>query len=274
MARYTSNTRTRLRLVVVGALCSAATTTAIADDSSYIFELPAERSSTSDEPLGEYIIAALDYANPVQAAAGIEASGALDIIEITDSEVVVGIARDAVTKTALTESDLAATFVVDFADESVNASARLLRDAYGEQPTPEEIEYFVFEFIEDKNYRGSFDFASKVARTRSGDCTEHAVLLAALARHQGIPARLVMGVVLLATGDDINAYGHAWTEVYFDDSWRRLDGTSPAIPQVDTNAYYVPLLTLEDEGPGYGMDFMRLMHVHPARISDIRALNP
>jgi hypothetical protein len=248
--------------------------TATADESSYIFEIPATRGTTSDEPLGEYILAALDYADPQQAAAGIEASGALDIVEIADGTVIVGIARGAVTTDAVAESDLAATFVVDYDEDSVVSAARLLRDAYGEQPTPDEIENFVFEFIEDKSYLGSFDFASKVARTRSGDCTEHAVLLAALARHQGMPARLVLGVVLMTTADDINAYGHAWTEVYFEDAWRRFDGTAPASLELNETNYYLPLLTLDDEGPGYGMDFMRLMHVHPARISEIRAVNP
>jgi len=248
--------------------------TATANESSYIFEIPATRSTTSDKPLGEYILATLDYANPQQAAAGIEASGALDIVEITDGNVVVGIARGAVTTAAVAASDLAATFVVDYDEDSVVNSARLLRDSYGEQPTPDEIERFVFEFIKDKNYLGSFDFASKVARTRSGDCTEHAVLLAALARYQGMPARLVLGVVLLATNDDVEAYGHAWTEVYFEEIWQRVDGTSPGRPDAEAKAYYLPLMTLKDEGPGYGMDFMRLMQVHPARISDIRAIKP
>ena len=37
--------------------------------------------------------------------------------------------------------------------------------------------------------------AAEVARSREGDCTEHAVLLAALARARGIPARVAMGLV-------------------------------------------------------------------------------
>lgn len=40
------------------------------------------------------------------------------------------------------------------------------------------------------------------------------------------------------------------------------------------STYYLPLLTQEDEEPGYGMDCMRLMQVHPAQISDIRGKNP
>jgi hypothetical protein len=58
--------------------------------------------------------------------------------------------------------------------------------------------------------------------TREGDCTEHAVLLAALCRAAGIPARVVMGLeyVMGVWG------GHAWNEVWIAGTWYPLDATN------------------------------------------------
>ena len=43
-------------------------------------------------------------------------------------------------------------------------------------------------FITKKDYSQAFATAAEVAKLREGDCTEHAVFLAALARARGIPA--------------------------------------------------------------------------------------
>lgn len=56
-----------------------------------------------------------------------------------------------------------------------------------------------------------------------GDCTEYAYLAVALARANGIPARMVGGYVI-----DKNAIlratdYHNWAEIYFDGAWRLLD---------------------------------------------------
>ncbi len=67
----------------------------------------------------------------------------------------------------------------------------------------------------------AFSTAADVARARKGDCKEHAIYLAALARARGIPARVAIGMVYLngAFG------GHMWTEVYIDGRWIPLDAT-------------------------------------------------
>lgn len=60
-------------------------------------------------------------------------------------------------------------------------------------------------------------------RERKGDCTEYAYLAAALARANGIPARVVGGYVL-DRDSVIQASGyHNWAEVYLDGAWRILD---------------------------------------------------
>jgi hypothetical protein len=52
--------------------------------------------------------------------------------------------------------------------------------------------------------------ARDVLRTRRGDCNEHAVLVAALLRAAGVPARVVAGIAYAGDG----FYYHAWNEVW------------------------------------------------------------
>ncbi len=65
--------------------------------------------------------------------------------------------------------------------------------------------------------------AAEVAQSLEGDCTEHAMLLAALARARGIPARVALGLVAVENGAALGF--HMWTEVYVADRWIGLDAT-------------------------------------------------
>ena len=67
----------------------------------------------------------------------------------------------------------------------------------------------------------AFATAGEVARDLKGDCTEHAVLLAALARSRGIPARVAIGLVYYRQ----EFLYHMWTEVHVDGAWIPLDAT-------------------------------------------------
>lgn len=89
------------------------------------------------------------------------------------------------------------------------------------------IEAFVDGYITQKDLSVGYASAAEVAQTRQGDCSEHAVLAAAMCRAVGIPARVVCGVVyansFLASRNIFG--GHAWTEVYLDGKWYGLDAT-------------------------------------------------
>lgn len=94
---------------------------------------------------------------------------------------------------------------------------------------PEEIarrlERAVHGWLTRKNMSTSLASASEVVRSRAGDCTEHAVLLTALLRARGLPARVAVGLVYW---DRHSAFaGHAWTEVWLDGRWVPLDATQP-----------------------------------------------
>lgn len=97
----------------------------------------------------------------------------------------------------------------------------------------EQLRRFVYEHVRDKSLGVGFASASEVARTREGDCSEHAVLLCALLRAEGIPGRVVNGVVYVdhfAGTDDIFGY-HMWTQAGITDAqtgqchWVDLDAS-------------------------------------------------
>jgi hypothetical protein len=85
------------------------------------------------------------------------------------------------------------------------------------------LEKYVKQIVTLKNFSQAFDTAAEVARRREGDCTEHAVLLAALARARGIPARVVIGLVYKADTQSF-AY-HMWNELWITDRWVPMDAT-------------------------------------------------
>ncbi len=85
------------------------------------------------------------------------------------------------------------------------------------------LEAYVHRIVELKNYSTALASASEVARSREGDCTEHAMLLAALCRARGLPARLAVGLVYYPPSQAF-AY-HMWTEVWIEGRWIGLDAT-------------------------------------------------
>jgi hypothetical protein len=84
-----------------------------------------------------------------------------------------------------------------------------------------QIERWVFDFIEDKGLGVGFASAREVLESTSGDCSEHAVLLATMTRCVAIPSKIVSGVV--HTNGEF-AY-HMWVEVWTGETWHALDGT-------------------------------------------------
>jgi transglutaminase-like putative cysteine protease len=85
------------------------------------------------------------------------------------------------------------------------------------------LEKFVAITVQNKNFSTAFATAAEVARSLEGDCTEHAVLLAALCRARKIPARTAFGLVYYPPHHGF-AY-HMWTEAWITDRWIGLDAT-------------------------------------------------
>lgn len=88
---------------------------------------------------------------------------------------------------------------------------------------------FVYNYVNGKSLDTAFGTASETARTRAGDCTEHAVLLCAMLRADGIPARTASGLVYadrFAGERDIFGW-HMWTQALIDGTWIDFDPTMP-----------------------------------------------
>lgn len=150
---------------------------------------------------------------------------------------------------------LSSTFLVDHEEPAVRALHDRLVERHGARPSPAQLVEFVRGAIESQELGRGWDSASKVATTRTGDCTEHAVLLAALARSFGRPARVVIGAVLVADSGRFATLGHAWVELYESERWRIEDASlAPGAAPLS----YLPFGVLTDEGPGHMLAVARL----------------
>jgi len=81
-----------------------------------------------------------------------------------------------------------------------------------------EISRWVHDWITGKNFEQGFASALEVLESREGDCTEHSMLLTALLRAAGIPARPAVGLAY----SQGTLVGHMWSEAHVD-YWRSLD---------------------------------------------------
>jgi transglutaminase-like putative cysteine protease len=122
--------------------------------------------------------------------------------------------------------DLAATPQVNFDAPGIKELAHeLAGHSRGTYEAARKLSQAVHDRLQ-KVYGASHDRASDVLATGEGDCTEHTVLLVALARALGIPAREVHGLVYARYGDGLDAlYWHAWAEIRSAGEWIPLDPT-------------------------------------------------
>jgi hypothetical protein len=87
------------------------------------------------------------------------------------------------------------------------------------------MEGFVRSYIADKNLSVGYASALEVAKSREGDCTEHAVLLAAMGRALDIPTRVVDGLAYAGAfaGAERVFVPHAWVQAWVDGRWQSFD---------------------------------------------------
>ena len=126
------------------------------------------------------------------------------------------------------------------------------------------IQNFVAGYITKKDLSVGYATAVEVARSRQGDCTEHAVLLAALCRASGIPAHLVTGVAYVKSfAGKTDVFGpHAWVEVYLGGKWV---GADAALGSFD--AGHITLAT----GDGSADDFYAIINnLGQFKITEVR----
>lgn len=118
--------------------------------------------------------------------------------------------------------------------ELVALAQRIVRDAATEQAKVAALVRFVDEYIED-DYAAEPLTVQDILRVRRGDCTEHSLLFATLARAVGIPTRETSGLVY--AGDEERRFAaHAWNECVIAGRWVPIDATWG---EVDINATHI-----------------------------------
>ncbi len=139
------------------------------------------------------------------------------------------------------EALLASTDLLEADDELVMQLA--MRAIQGLPPATlpaakaETMRTFVHRYITRKTLDVALASAATVARDREGDCTEHATLLAAMLRAQGIPSRLVAGLSYEPDGPGAPPafVYHVWTQALIEDDggsrWVDLDATQRLRPR-------------------------------------------
>jgi len=136
-----------------------------------------------------------------------------------------------------------------------SAVIELARSAVGTEKDPHAMARLlcrkVAEVIEDKDLGTAFATAAEVCRKKTGDCTEHGVLLAAVGRVVGIPSRVVTGLIYVsefAGQRDVLGF-HMWTQFWIAGQWIDFDA---AWDQVDVDPTHIALTTdsLQDASVG------------------------
>jgi hypothetical protein len=155
-----------------------------------------------------------------------------------------------------TEDDRAPNNLVQSDDAKVVA---LAKQAAGSETDPwiiaQRLEKFVHNYIKKKDFSQGFATAAEVAANPEGDCTEHAVLLAALARAEHIPARCCIGLVYVGS----SGFGyHMWTEAWIDGHWIPLDAT---LGQGGIGAAHLKLASTNLKGVSAFSAFLPVAHV-------------
>jgi len=142
------------------------------------------------------------------------------------------------------DAELEASAMINHGHPAVEAlAAKLPGDDTPAAARVEAARRLVHEHVEEKDLSVGFASAAEVAQTRQGDCTEHAVLLAAVLRAAGVPSRVASGLVYVerfAGGRNVFAY-HMWTQAWVDGRWVDLDATLPADHPTGFDAAHITL---------------------------------
>ncbi len=116
------------------------------------------------------------------------------------------------------------------------------------------LEALVDRTIRTKSLQHGFAGVSEVLDSSAGDCTEHALLLAALLRKRGVPARIAYGFLLTEAG----FIGHAWTEARTGKNWFWLD---PSFPGGRPYGFKLRLGVIDPAQPVWGQIGVSLLAV-------------
>jgi hypothetical protein len=120
------------------------------------------------------------------------------------------------------------------------------------------IEAFVADYIENTSLSVGYASAAEVAASRQGDCSEFAVLTAAMCRAVGIPAQVVVGIAYVEDFASHQGFGgHAWMQAYVGGKWIGLDAAFKSTGRGGYDAGHIALAA----GGGEPADFLNMASI-------------
>ena len=122
---------------------------------------------------------------------------------------------------------LSSNFFINCDDELVREHARR---AVGNLTDPwakaKAIERWVKQNMRPMTFTEAMATSDHVAKTLTGDCTEYAMLAAAMCRAENVPSRTAIGAVYyMDRGGQAKLGYHMWTEVWVRGQWLAIDAT-------------------------------------------------
>lgn len=139
--------------------------------------------------------------------------------------------------------------------QAFHTSAKPHRRETSREQRIEALRRYVHDYVRTKSLGVGFASASQVAQSREGDCTEHAVFLCALLRAEGIPARVVSGLVYVDEFlGESGVFGyHMWTQAAIIDPktgacrWIDVDASLGTVRGFDATHIALEVSTLGEE---------------------------
>lgn len=147
-----------------------------------------------------------------------------------------GLPRESPNRSIDRQLFLRASAYLDYRAKAVQATLAAVEfpategEARNDRQRAELLRRHVHQLMTRKNLAIGFASASEAAASRSGDCTEHAVLLSALLRADGIPARVVSGLLYVERfAGERQVFGyHLWSQGWIEGRWVDLDAMTAA----------------------------------------------
>ena len=157
---------------------------------------------------------------------------------------------------------LEATKPTRFLQSDQKEIVELARSAVGRTKDAAEaikkIEAFVGDYIENTSLSVGYASAAEVAASKQGDCSEFAVLTAAMCRAVGIPAQVVVGIAYVEDFAGLQGFGgHAWNQAYIGDKWVGLDAAFKGTGRGGYDAGHIALAA----GGGEPADFLNMASI-------------
>lgn len=128
------------------------------------------------------------------------------------------------TDPAILEAMKPTRFVQSDNEKIIELARQAIGDTKDAAEAARRIEAFVARYVKRFDLSIGYASAVEIAASRQGDCTEFAVLTAALCRAVGIPSKVVSGIAYVDDWKGFQGFGgHAWTQAYVGGKWVGLD---------------------------------------------------